>query len=212
VPSRPEVVPRIDPPSNESLDCCDDAGLVRIAVEGSDQAYEILVRRYTPMVIGFLYARTGNCQDTEDIAQESFFAAYRHLGKLRTADCFGSWLMTIARSKLVDHRRRQSRQPAILETNADDLLADPLDNAPAHSPDPLHLASLSQVKSLVLSEMECMGEKYRSVLYWRLLGEESTAEIAIRLRMRENTVRMRLFRGLKILRKALKKHGITSIP
>jgi len=53
-----------------------------------------------------------------------------------------------------------------------------------------------------------LGEKYRDILSLRLLGEESTDDIAARLGLKESAVRMRLLRGLRKLRKALRKYDM----
>jgi len=201
-------------PGQRELARAEDLRLVGLALKGQDHAYEQLVARYTPMVVGYLYSRVPNASDAEDLAQETFFAAYRHLGRLRNPQSFGSWLMTIARAKLIDHFRKESRQVPIVQTepDAEDWVPDPVEMAPSPVLDPSRLAMLSQTKGIVLHEMEIMSEKYRSILHWRLIGNESAAEIAARMNLRESTVRMRLFRGLKLLRKALRKYGITAFP
>ena len=59
-----------------------------------------------------------------------------------------------------------------------------------------------------MREIARMNDKYRTVLYLRLLGEETVDEIARRVGLRTDSVRMRLFRGMRRIRKALKKQGI----
>lgn len=208
--TRPEIVHPPDQPPERPLNLMEDAHLVQSALKGRDQAYEALVDRYTPVVVGFLYSRLGNVQDTEDVAQETFFSAYRHLGRLHKADSFGAWLMTIARGKMIDFCRKQTRQPRLLELNLSSAGAvpDPLEAAPSRDASPRDQATFSETQMVVLREIEKMGEKYRMLLYCRLIGEESVAEIALRLGIKENAIRMRLFRGMKLLRKSLKKYGI----
>ena len=187
-----------------------DPELVRRTLAGESLAFEILVDRYTPMVVGFLYGKTRCESDAEDIAQEVFLTAYRGLANLRDSDRVGPWLMRIVRSRLIDHYRRVSRRPQVVSDPCRDVSPEGglLSQMAEPSPHPGQLAAAAQTRQIVLQEIAGMKEKYRDILYLRLLGEESSDAIARRLGLRESAVRMRLFRGMRLLRKSLKKHGL----
>jgi DNA-directed RNA polymerase specialized sigma24 family protein len=65
-----------------------------------------------------------------------------------------------------------------------------------------------EIRGIVLREIAAMDEKYRSILYPRLVGEQSSEEIGRALGMNASSVRMRLFRGIRLLRKVLKRFEI----
>lgn len=71
--------------------------------------FEELVVRHEAPLLGYLRGRTGNRHDAEDIAQESFVAAFRRLGRFDPARRFAPWLYTIASRLAVDHAR--ARRP-----------------------------------------------------------------------------------------------------
>jgi len=187
-----------------------DPELVRRTLAGESLAFEVLVDRYTPMVAGFLYGKTRCESDAEDIGQEVFLTAYRGLANLRDSDRVGPWLMRIVRSRLIDHYRRASRRPQVVaDPNSEQSPEGSLLSQRAEpSPHPGQLAAAAQTRQIILDEIAGMKEKYRDILYFRLLGEESSDEIARRLGLRESAVRMRLFRGMRLLRKALGKQGL----
>jgi RNA polymerase sigma-70 factor (ECF subfamily) len=206
----PTVVYRSAPEefAKGQLALMEDHELVTRALTGQDMAFEVLLDRYSPLVSGILYRKTSCRSDAEDLAQEVFLAAYRGLRQLRTSDRFKGWLMRILHSKLVDYYRRNSRRPQIVTTNNDpewEEKAGPLDQAAEPSANPRERLRLDEMRNTILGEISQMNDKYRFILYLRLIGEQSIEEIAQRLQLRPSSARMRLFRGMKILRKALKK-------
>ncbi len=67
---------------------------------------------------------------------------------------------------------------------------------------------MAETQNLVMDCLSKLGDKYRAILYMRLISEEPPNEIARRLGLKESTVRMRLLRGLKKLRESLEKREI----
>ncbi len=188
-----------------------DDELVARTLGGEDLAFEALMDRYMPMVAGYLLGKTGNSIDAEDIAQEVFIAVFRNLPRLRTAKRFRSWLMQIARSKLFDHYRRAQRRPSLLpiERVSDSGDSSFAIDAADSRPDPSQHASSSETKRLIMREIGEMNESVGAILYLRLIGEETSGEIAERLGLKVKTVRSRLFRGMRKLRDALRKHELS---
>ena len=188
----------------------EDRELIARVLSGEDAAFAVLMERYVPCIMGHLLGRTRCPADTEDIAQEVFLTAFRNLAKLREPERLGTWLVNIAHSRLVDFYRAESRRPKTVSPG--ELQERPGDSAwsvgrdPA--PTPADLVSEKQTLQAVLGEIARMREAYRVVLYMRLVGEESTGDIARRLGLSNATVRQRLLRGMRRLRRALKKHGL----
>ena len=50
----------------------DDAALVTAAASGSNEAFEVLVRRHQARILSAAWRFTRNCEDAEDIVQQSF--------------------------------------------------------------------------------------------------------------------------------------------
>jgi RNA polymerase sigma-70 factor (ECF subfamily) len=96
-----------------------DETLVRRALEGDRWAEEALFRRHAPRVLGTVTRLLGKRSEAEDIAQDTFVAAFSDLGALREPGAFGGWVLRIAVSKV--HRVfRRERILRFLRIGSDD--------------------------------------------------------------------------------------------
>jgi RNA polymerase sigma-70 factor (ECF subfamily) len=84
-----------------------DGELVRVALEGSQEAYGVLVTRYMRPAYLVALSVTGNPQDAEDVAQESFLVAMKRLADNRDPQRFGGWFLTIVRNRAKNLLRRE---------------------------------------------------------------------------------------------------------
>lgn len=83
-----------------------DAELIREAQKGSRAAFETLVRQYDQAVLRLALHLTGSEQDAQDIHQEAFLKAYRHIGSFRFECSFYTWIYRIVTNLCLDHLRR----------------------------------------------------------------------------------------------------------
>jgi RNA polymerase sigma-70 factor, ECF subfamily len=88
-----------------------DAELIREAQKGSRAAFDVLVRQYDQAVLRLALHLTGSEQDAQDIHQEAFLKAYRHIGSFRFECSFYTWIYRIVTNLCLDHlRRRKTRR------------------------------------------------------------------------------------------------------
>ncbi len=83
----------------------DVALLVRDAKD-DPVAFGRLYDIYVQPVYRYLYSRVGTTHDAEDLTSQTFLAALEHLPRYRERGQFAAWLFRIARSKALDHFRR----------------------------------------------------------------------------------------------------------
>ena len=89
----------------------EDDELVREAQHGQRTSFDTLVRRYDQSVLRLAMHMLGNEQDAQDVHQEAFIKAYRHLGNFRFECSFYTWLYRIVTNLCLDQmRRRKSRR------------------------------------------------------------------------------------------------------
>jgi len=86
-----------------------DRKLIQAVFAGEKAAYEKLYDRYAPLVRAICCDTTRNLADAQDLAQDVFMRAYEKLGHLRDPECFGKWLVGIARLRCKEWRRRKLR-------------------------------------------------------------------------------------------------------
>ncbi len=118
----------------------EDDDLIREAQKGDRTAFDALVRRYDQSVLRLALHMLANEQDAQDVHQEAFIKAYRHLGNFRFECSFYTWLYRIVTNLCLDQlRRRKSRRedPAtVLDASGDemDLMANITDDRAMANP------------------------------------------------------------------------------
>ncbi len=188
----------------------DDRKLVHRILAGDERACSILVERYTPAVMGCVANKVRSQSDMEDLVQEVFLRAFRFLHTLRDPERFAPWIMGIARRSVADYYRRHGRRLQVIPgPDPDEEHGNPVDNFPDPAPGPAERLIARQEREIVMEELARLGEKYRVVLYMRLVGEESASDIARLLGVAPDAVRKRLLRGMEQLRKGLRRRGLS---
>lgn len=169
-----------------------DARLVRQAAAGDQRAFEELVASHQGLACAVAYAACGDFHRSEELAQEAFISAWRHLGQLKDPSAFRSWLCGIVRNQVADDQRRRQGQDRLRAslTPADE--ADP-------TPSPAAKAAEADEVAFVLRQLHLLPEIYREpmVLFYR--SGESVAFVALQLEISEDLVRQRLARGRAML-------------
>ena len=88
----------------------EDAQLVSRCLEGETDAFGQLVKRYQGAVYATAFYYVGRYGAAEDVAQESFFAAYRSLPRLKEPKIFGTWLREITCRTSANWLRRHGKK------------------------------------------------------------------------------------------------------
>jgi RNA polymerase sigma-70 factor (ECF subfamily) len=123
-----------------ALQRVEDDDLIREAQKGDRSAFDSLVRRYDQSVLRLALHMLANEQDAQDVHQEAFIKAYRHLGNFRFECSFYTWLYRIVTNLCLDQlRRRKSRRedPAtVVDASGDemDLMANITDDRAMANP------------------------------------------------------------------------------
>src|SRR5204862_5582634 len=95
-----------------------DAELLRRFLARQDEAaFEVLVRRHGPMVLGVCRRILGHAQDAEDAFQATFLVLVRRAASVVPRELVGNWLYGVARQTarraLADTRRRLGREQPV---------------------------------------------------------------------------------------------------
>lgn len=88
-----------------------DSDLIRASQRGDRAAFETLVRQYDQAVLRLALHLTNSEADAQDIYQEAFLKAYRHIASFRFECSFYTWIYRIVTNLCLDHlRKRQTRR------------------------------------------------------------------------------------------------------
>ncbi len=173
---------------------CPDAELVARSLEGDRDAFSRIVSRYQILICSLAYNRLGNLGQSEDVAQETFITAWKHLRLLREPEKLRSWLCGIVRNRLHKHVQREFREPA---SHGDSL--EIADETPAAEALPNEQAIGREEEAILWRSLERMPEIYREPLILFYRENQSIGEVAADLELSEDTVKQRLSRGRKLL-------------
>ncbi len=88
----------------------DEARWVERAVAGDFDSFAALYSRHLETVYRYIYYRTGDVRDAEDLTEQVFLKAWEAMSRYRpVGSCFCSWLYRISHNIVVDHHRRERR-------------------------------------------------------------------------------------------------------
>lgn len=179
-------------------------------LQGNDaESWVRLTFLYSPLVAHWCRQLHVSIDDTPDVVQEVFQTVVRKIAsfeKSREGDSFRAWLRTITRSRVVDHFRRQNRQPhgpggteALLRIQ-ELPEAPPKDSEPPLTDHPVLGAVLENALSSIRGEFQ--EQTWMAFSECVLMGR-APVDVAADLDMQPGTVRVAKCRVLKRLRKEL---------
>ena len=169
-----------------------DAEIVERVKSGETALYEILMRRYNQRLYRVALAILRNDAEAEDVMQDAYVRAYRHLDQFAARAPFSAWLTRIAVNEALARRRSRARNEEFdgMDT-AGGLSMKMVDTAP----DPEETATRTELGQLLEEAVLGLPEDYRTVVMLRDVEEMSTTETATALELTEENVKVRLHRG-----------------
>ena len=177
-----------------SVETISDAALVADSLTGNREAFGQIVARYQTLICSLAYSRTGSLNQSEDLAQETFIAAWKQLAGLREPEKLRSWLCGIARNIIFDALKKQGREPS--------HAAEPLEaaqEAPSPGLPPMDVTISREEEAILWRAIERVPATYREPLILFYREHQSVEAVAANLELSEDAVKQRLSRGRKLL-------------
>jgi len=172
--------------------------LVRRARDGDRAAFEELVRRTSRMVYARLYLETGDPHQSEDLVQETYLRAFRSIRQVSDPRGFRAWLMTIGQSTLIDAVRRAGAQRRSPPPRASQ---EALEGVPAAEGE---VPGAEETRAKVRTILQSLPEEYRLPLTLKYIDGADYDSIQLQLGLSPGSLRGLLYRGLQLLRRAVK--------
>ena len=178
-----------------------DNEILSRVLQGDQQAYAEIVKRYQSFVFTIALRYTPNREDAEEIAQDSFIKAYRSLADFRGDSKFSTWLYTIVTTTSLTFLRKKKIDVQSLDNEKVFEAADNQDSG--------FRANQVEQKSrinMVNKAIGLLSPEDAQVITLFYKGEQSLEEIGQILGLEANTVKVRLHRARQRLKDKMEKH------
>ena len=163
----------------------------------AEAAFEVLVRRHGPMVLGVCRHVLNEPQDAEDAFQATFLLLVRKAGSIRDREVLGHWLYEVAYRTSVRVKANAARRNARERKGAAML-------ATSHE----HDVAWNELRPVLHEEISRLPEKYRKPVVLCYLEGRTNEEVAALLEWPVGTVKGRLSRARDLLRSRLTRRGL----
>jgi RNA polymerase sigma factor (sigma-70 family) len=191
--------------SNKQLSDLADQVLVQKAHLGDHYAFEMLVDRYSALLLRQITHLVRDEHLAHDVLQHVFLQLYRSLPTLRRDGTLKGWLCQVARNRCFDELRR--KRPVFFSEIA--LVSDGVEHSsllmlPDPDPLPQELVELRDLRELLLEAIEMLPSRSRAVVLMRYTNQLSFREIGQALGIPEATAKTYFHRAKEPLRALLK--------
>jgi RNA polymerase sigma factor (sigma-70 family) len=178
----------------------DGALLERFVADKDEAAFEVLVQRHGPMVLGVSRRILANGHDAEDAFQATFLMLACRASTIRNPGAVGAWLHAVACQVAERARKARSRRNRVQVLTGCDV-GQSGDEAAAR-------LGWRELRPVLDEELGRLPEKYRAPVVLCYLEERSNAEAAEQLGWPVGTVKGRLARARSLLQTRLARRGV----
>ncbi len=177
--------------------------IIQQAVQGDADAFGVLYERYVTQIYNYIYYRTGNTYDAEDLTERVFMRAMRHIGKYRNRGVpFSAWLYRIAHNLVANWYRDTSRRKEI-----------PLQDVVPRQPRQEHPESSvleAEEREALLRVIRRLPPERQQLLILKFVERLSNAEIGVIMGRTEGAIKSLYHRTLLALRDEMQHHDLFS--
>jgi RNA polymerase sigma factor (sigma-70 family) len=165
----------------------------------AEDAFQELVGRHGPLVLGVCRHVLGQVQDAEDAFQATFLILALKAGRIRRRRSLDRWLYQVAHRIAIRSRTDYVRHRQLERQGAEMFVG---------SPDPEHDPAWRELRSVLHKEVNRLPEHYRGAVQLCYFEERSNSEAATLLRWPVGTIKTRLARARVLLRARLARRGL----
>jgi RNA polymerase sigma-70 factor, ECF subfamily len=183
----------------------DEAELVARIARADHVAFEALMRRYNGRLFRVARAILKDDAEAEDVLQDAYLEAYRHIADFRGDSQLGTWLTRIVVNRALMRLRQQKRHRVVVpfETTGTDGGSREASVADGTIESPPAATLRAEIRRILERRIDELPPSFRAVFVMRDVEDMSVQETADCLSIPPATVRTRLFRARALLRAAL---------
>ncbi len=184
--------------------CPDESALVSRAQRGDREAFSTLVEHYAPTVLSVAWRIVGDRTQADDVAQETFLAAFKSLRSFRAESRFSTWLYRIAVNKCRDAQRSHSVRRGVFTAmdDGDEGVVEPAGDSPLHRT-PEELLLERHRRHQLVDALRRLTPVYREAFVLKHVEGLDYDEMSDVLGVDGGTLRMRVYKARQELGREL---------
>ncbi len=172
--------------------------------DGNKEAWELLYKEFTPMLISLVYKFLGHGFDCGDMVQKIFIEIYKNIRSFKSNSSIKTWIYSIAwHTCCGEIRKKQVRQKHFSEGSANDI--EVVDKS--NYSNPIQRMEQEERNKVVNDALNKLDPKWRIVIILHDMENIKIKEISKIVKKAEGTVKSRLFYARKELAKIIEETG-----
>ena len=179
-----------------------EGALVRRAQAGDETAFQEIVERYQSKVFSIIHGIVRQRNDVEDIAQQVFTKIYFSMRNFDFRSSLITWVYKITVNECFDYLRKKKVRKLVYESDMSEDEVRRVENSESGSGRGVRADTSLARRDYVVKLLERVSSEERDLLMLKEVEGYSVEEMAHRLKMNENTIKVKLFRARQKLVKA----------
>lgn len=180
-----------------------DKQLVEKVQAGDKRAFDLLVLKYQPKVLGLISRYVQDSNEVQDVAQEAFIKAYRALPRFRGDSAFYTWLYRIAINTAKNHLVSRGRRPPGTDVDVEDAEYYEAGGALRDQENPESQLFRDELSAVVNAAIKALPDDLRTAVTLREFDGLSYEDISEIMDCPVGTVRSRIFRAREAIDKQI---------
>lgn len=190
--------------SMSNAEALSDNELIAKVLAGNDAAFNDLIARHWGKIFARASQLLDDLQDAEEVTQDAFSRAYKHLANFRGDAAFSTWLYQIVTNLARNRfwfvmRRGQGKKVSLSDPLQDGSSQTWESTIPCENHQPSEQVSLRELRDSIQSLIPVMPEIYGEVLHLRINHDLSYEGISEAMNLPLGTIKSRLARARKVL-------------
>ena len=181
-----------------------DQDIIKACRKGEVNAFERIVFKYQKQMFNTAFRMIGNYQDAEDAVQNAFVSAYKNIHTFKGSAEFSTWLRRIVINMSLNQIRKQNTLKNKNTVSTENCFSEDWQESSSF-PSAQRAMESKQIQQQVQWCINGIEENYRIVLILRDIQGHAYTEICETLSIPQGTVKSKLYRARKSLKKCLKK-------
>ncbi len=179
-----------------------DQELIKEFHQGNEEAFTVLIERYQHKVYNSTFRMLGDHDDALDMAQETFIRVYKSLSNFKGNSSFSTWLFRITTNICRDELRKRQRKLTTYSLSENEDKKKNLKSVEEKN-NPERLSMTKELNTEIQKKIDLLNPKQKAVFVLKEFQDLSYQEIADILEISMGTVKSRLSRARRSLRKDL---------